>query len=325
MADKTLITVKPPIKVTDNGDGTFSVSIEDVNSDSILAVLGATDDAIVASGATGSISAKLRRATQGLTDLLIGIDYTLDIAREIVSGKSHINKFGRNPDCDKAASSTAVNLGRSIWDGGIAGATNWVAPTQARLHQLKSSNVNDTSAGSGARTVQIYGLDSNYNRYNETLTLNGTSNVATASYTMIYRMIVRSAGATGWNEGDIIVTADTDGTVTAKITATNNQTLMTQYMVPAGKKGYMTNYSATLKKSGGVAKIADVFLMSMEFGQVWRIRDITSAATDGANNIPHKFEPEKVFQAKELIELRANPSADGQDVSGRYDLILKDV
>ena len=323
MADKTLINVLPPIKVTDNGDGTFSFSIEDVNSDSILAVLGATGDAIVAAGATGSISAKLRRATQGLTDLLS--NDSLSIASGDIAGTIHINKFGRNPDCDKKESTTAVNLGRSIWDGGIAGAVNWVAPTTSRIHQLKSSDVDDTSGGVGARTVQIYGLDSNYNRYNETLTLNGTSNVATASYTMIYRMIVRSAGATGWNEGDIIVTADTDGTVTAKITATNNQTLMTQYMVPVGKKGYMTNYSATLKKSGGVAKIADVFLMSKEFGQVWRIRDITSAATDGANNIPHKFDPHKVFQAKELIELRANPSADGQDVSGRYDLILKDV
>ena len=37
MADETLIIVKPPIKVTDNGDGTWSISIEDVNSDAILA------------------------------------------------------------------------------------------------------------------------------------------------------------------------------------------------------------------------------------------------------------------------------------------------
>ena len=244
------------------------------------------------------------------------------IAAGVISGTSHINKFGRNPDCDQAASATAVNLRRSIWDSGIAGAVNWLAPTVARIHQLKSTDTDDTSGGAGARTVQIYGLDSNYNLFDETKTLDGTTNVPTSAFTMIYRMIVRSAGATGYNEGDIIVTADTDGTVTAKITSKNNQSLMTQFMVPIGMKGYMTNYSGTIKKLGGVAKFADIFLMSMKFGEVWRIRDSLSVAADGQNKFSHPFDPHKVFQAKELIQLIANPSADGQDISGGYDLIL---
>jgi hypothetical protein len=36
------------------------------------------------------------------------------------------------------------------------------------------------------------------------------------------------------------------------------------------------------------------------------------------------FNPYKVFEAKELIELREDPSADAQDISGGYDLILVD-
>ena len=199
-------------------------------------------------------------------------DPSLEIARGRIPGVYHINKYGRNPDCGQKASATAVNIGRSLWDGGIACAVNWIAPTVSRIHQLKSTDVDDTSAGAGARTVQIYGLDSNYALFNETLSMNGTSNVATASYTMIYRMIVRSAGATGWNEGTITVTADTDNTVTAQITIGNNQSLMTQYMVPADTKGYMINFSGTMKKSGGVAKFADRFLMSIKFGEGWEVR-----------------------------------------------------
>ena len=328
-----LRAVTPNIGVVQNSDGSYRISIEDINSDEILTAVeamntafGAMDDAIVAAGAVGTLSAKLRRVTQGLADLLS--NGPLSIARGNIAGIIHINKFGRNPDCAQAASATAVNLGRSIWDGGIAGAVNWVAPTASRIHQLKSSSVNDDTDGggtnAGARTVQIYGLDSDYNLFNETLTLDGTTNVATASYTMIYRMIVRSSGTTGWNEGFITVTADSDGTVTARITEKNNQTLMTQYMIPANTKGYMTNYSATLKKSGGVAKLADIFLMSMEFGEVWRIRDATSVATDGANSVPREFKPHKVFLAKELIQVIANPSADAQDISAGYDLILVD-
>ena len=255
-------------------------------------------------------------------------DFALAIARGIVLGKSHINKYGRNPDCAQAASATAVNIGRSIWDGGIAGAVNWLAPTVSRIHQLKSTSVNDDTDGggtnAGARTVQIYGLDSNFALFNETLTLNGITNGATASFTMIYRMIVRTAGATGWNEGTITATADTDGTITARITIGNNQTLMTQFMIPAATKGYMTNFSGTLKKSGGQAKFADIFLMSKACGEVWRVRESGSAASDGQNKFSHPFKPYKVFEAKELIELVANPSADVQDISGSYDLILVD-
>ena len=255
-------------------------------------------------------------------------DFQLEISRDRVLGISHINKYGRNPDCDQAASATAVNIGRSIWDGGIAGAVNWLAPTVSRIHQLKSTDADDDTDGggtnAGARTVQIYGLDSNYALFNETLTLNGTGNVATASYTMIYRMIVRTAGGTGWNEGTITATADGDSTVTAQITIGNNQTLMTQFMIPANTKGYITNYSGTLKKTGGVAKFADMFLMSMEFGEVWRLRESGSCASDGQNKFSHDFRPYKTLQAKELIEIVANPSADAQDVSASYDLILID-
>ena len=264
-------------------------------------------------------------------DLDIGIpseldEPMLDISGGLVPGVSHINKYGRNPDCDIKGSSSAVNIGRSIWDGGIGGAVNWLAPTVSRIHQLKSTSVNDDTDGGGtnpgARTVQIYGLDANFALFNETLTLDGTTNVPTSAYTMIYRMIVRSAGATGWNEGTITATADTDSTVTAQITIGNNQTLMTQFMVPANKKGYIVDYSGTLKKTGGVAKFADVFLMSMEFGQVWRVRESGSCASDGQNKFFHDFRPYKTLQAKELVEIRANPSVDGQDVSASFDLIL---
>lgn len=39
MADKVITIVIPNVKMVDNGDGTYSISIKDVNSDAILAVL----------------------------------------------------------------------------------------------------------------------------------------------------------------------------------------------------------------------------------------------------------------------------------------------
>ncbi len=63
------------------------------------------------------------------------MEFDLEVSRGNIPGISHINKFGRNPDIDQAASATAVNIGRTIWDGGIAGAVNWAGP-KAQLPPL---------------------------------------------------------------------------------------------------------------------------------------------------------------------------------------------
>ena len=256
-------------------------------------------------------------------------DFQLEVARGNVPGMSHINKFGRNPDCDQAASTTAVNIGRSIWDGGIAGAVNWLAPTAARTHQIASSSANDDNDGAGTnagmQTVRISGLDASFALQTEDVTLNGVGDVATANtYTMIHRMEGLTFGATGYNEGDITATADSDSTVTAKITIGMNQTLMAIYQIPASKTGYITGYGASLHKSGGAAKFADIFLCSMKTGSGWRVRDAYDLASDGGTQFYVPFSPYKVLQGKELVQVIANPSADAQDISARFDIILVD-
>lgn len=256
-------------------------------------------------------------------------DFFLDVARGKIGGVAHINKFGRNPDIDQAVSTTAVNIGRTIWDGGVAGAVNWLAPTTARTHQIASTSINDDTDGggtnAGARTIRVFGLDSAFALQQEDITLNGTGDVATASiYAMVYRMEVLTAGGTGYNEGTITATADGDGTVTAQIAIGNSQTLMAVYQVPAGKTGYMSHYYASLHKVGGAAKFADIFLMSMKDGGPWRVRDAINLASDGSTVIQRRYTPFKVFEAKELVQLIANPSADAQDISGGFDLLLVD-
>ena len=96
-----LRAINPNIGLVVNADGSFRIGVEDINSDEILAAIvagnvdlaalevinaaiqaaieavetvsGTQADAIVAAGAVGTISAKLRRTTQGLADLLSGI------------------------------------------------------------------------------------------------------------------------------------------------------------------------------------------------------------------------------------------------------------
>lgn len=238
-------------------------------------------------------------------------DFYLDVARGLIPGISHINKFGRNTDVDTSE--------EDIWDGG----GTWAPPTTARTHQLVSTSTADASGGTGARTVEIFGLDAGFVLQNEIVTMNGTTNVATASaYTMIHRMIVRTAGSGEKNAGTITATADTDGTVTAQITIGFNQTLMAIFQIPANTTGYMRHLCWYLNKAGGAGVFADMRLYAKPPGEVWQLKHVAGLASDGDNSDHVEFLPHKVFLAKTLIRVASIASALNQDVSVEYDVIL---
>ena len=81
----------------------------------------------------------------------------IHIARGAVSQTSHVNKFGYN---------TAV--GGSFEIVSDLG-TNYL-PTSAGVVSVVSSDANDDDGDTGARTLEIEGLDANYDEIKETIT-----------------------------------------------------------------------------------------------------------------------------------------------------------
>ncbi len=60
-------------------------------------------------------------------------EYWLEVAKGTVPGVSYVNKLGRNPEIDTGTDP------EDIWDAGGL----WVAPTQARIHDVASANAAD--------------------------------------------------------------------------------------------------------------------------------------------------------------------------------------
>lgn len=233
-------------------------------------------------------------------------EYYLQVARGLVSGASALSKFGRNPDIDTGT--------EDVW--GVGG--TWVPPTTARLHNIKSSNVNDTSAGTGARTISITGLNGSYAETTETVTLNGTSDVATAnSYVIIYRMRVTTAGSGGTNAGNITATAQTDATVTAQITTGYAQTLMAIWQCPASYSFYMTRYY--ISTNAVTAAKLDGVLWVKPFGEVWQVKHTASWDNASQSGVEHTFEPPFKVTEKSLVRIAVTSSANNQDVSAGFD------
>lgn len=239
--------------------------------------------------------------------------YQVDIAKGNISGATVIHKFGRNPDADQ-------NEVVDIWDGDA----EWVAPTAARTHTIVSSNTADTSAGTGARTVQVYGLDQDYALANEVVTLGGTvGTVTSGSYNIIHRMIVRTAGDAGQNMGSITATAASDNTITAAILAGNNQTLMAIYQIPANKTGYMTGFYADMQRSVTTGA-CDIQLKEKPDGEVYQVKFVGGVVGAGSSYLERRYDVPRSIPAKTTIKMTATASANNTDVSAGFDIILVD-
>src|SRR5437870_2567520 len=113
---------------------------------------------------------------------------------------SRIATLGNNPSIDTGTQP------EDVWAGAELGVLNgvdhrFIPKAQAAVSmEVVSSNVNDTSAGTGARTALITYLDSAYASKTITLSLNGTTAVALPETVFrINNFLVATAGTYGGN------------------------------------------------------------------------------------------------------------------------------
>lgn len=162
--------------------------------------------------------------------------FELQVARGQIYGHSVVHVFGHNPDVDDGVEAT-------VWPvpGALLG--HPAAPT---IMKISSSSTDDTSAGTGARTVRILGINGTGGYVEETVTLNGQTAVNTVNtYDAIERMTVLTVGSGGANAGTIYAGT---GTVTLGVPAVkysaigigDNLSLVGHWTCPAGYTGYLT-------------------------------------------------------------------------------------
>ena len=229
--------------------------------------------------------------------------------------QDYIEKFGANL-------SVGADI-ETIWETGGIYEYLTVASTVSAI----SDDSGDTVTGTGARTIEIQGLDSNYNTVTEIISTNGTSSgpASTNEFLRIYRALVKTAGSTGTNEGHIDINAGSTTVISigTKGTGVNKegfgQSQTSVYTIPAGKTGYITQWSvgSSVYNSG-----VQAFLMLSEpnDGPIMRTKDVMFL-----NN--YSIKDYKVpLQALEKtdIEVRAYDTATGVPVSTSYNVILVD-
>lgn len=239
-------------------------------------------------------------------------DFLLEVAQGNVTGRRIQRIIARNPDVDTIAT-------EDIWFNG--GTLTYL--TSAERMNVKSTSTSDTSAGTGARTIRVTGLDANYDEIEETVTLNGTTNVLTAnSYLRVHIVDVITAGTNGAPLGEITLTAQTAATIHANLPVGENRNGKSHYTVPAGKTAYLLDFlpSMAAGKTG-----CDIIFQARPFGEVFKMVSRIAVQSSGTSGLNHDLTmgPPK-FTEKTDIRVRASASANDQDVFSEYILLLVD-
>ena len=240
-------------------------------------------------------------------------DHTdLAIARGHTQGYRALYKFGYNPDVGGTE--------ETVWaEGG-----NYVWPDNAVTVFASSSSANDTGGGTGANTITIQGLDEDYNEIEESITLNGQTQVATQlSYLRIYRAFVTLAGSSGTSGGTIYLgSSGASGGVPNTVYANlglGNQTQIAAYTVPAGYTLYLDdiNFTAGLSKANKVATCS--FVSRDQGSNVFRTRFINVLQS---NQLITKFEYPQPFAEKTDLECRVVTDTTNNAIGASFQGVL---
>src|SRR3990167_7119081 len=180
-------------------------------------------------------------ATEGHHGMPHFVPYETAIGVGKVTGHSKFRGYGERLTC-----STSVT-GDDIWNGV---ATTIPLPDQTTGEQmtLVSTSIQDDSAGTGVRTIDVHYVDIAGDEQHEIIALDGTTPVSTVAADIRF---VQAIHGESWGTGlvaagDIVIYRFGDATrVYNKISAGVNVSLSTARMVPAGKTAYIKNVSCS--------------------------------------------------------------------------------
>lgn len=236
------------------------------------------------------------------------IPFGVGVKRGTYPKLTGINKFGFK--------ASVGGTFETIWDG----TGNYVYPDAADyVDVVCADGVKDVVGGIGAQSVELQGLDANYELQSEIVTLNnpdsaGVEGRSVNQYIRLFRCIVTLSGSAGVNQGNIDF--NIGAILAARITAEAGQTLMAVYTVPAGKRAYLMSFNFGEEK----AKETLARVMVGVFGNGLTVKD--QMGTSGPPVIRNYSLP-IVINEKSDIEIRALAGA-VTGVNASFELLLED-
>lgn len=225
--------------------------------------------------------------------------FELNVSRGLVKGTSFIHKFGAVPAMSNGTEGTIWDINDTIYP--------WTA------FDIANNIVVECGTNEVGGSVQVQGLDENFNLITEEISLDGqTGNTSSNIFKRVFR-------AYYIDPADLQNTANVDisinGTDIARIQAGRGQTLMCVYTIPAGHTGYLYHGSATAIDS------AEGNMFVRYFGQA-NFRT-GHAFTVSQGQYEYEFEFPIPIPEKSDIDIRTKMIAgNNSKIAAAFDLLL---
>lgn len=202
-------------------------------------------------------------------------------------------------------------VGTSATSGVVIRATTYAPQGANAQRSINSTSANDTSAGTGARTVTINYLDASFALHSETVTLNGVTGVNTVGANIAYieSIQVATVGATGGNAGTIQVWTATGatGSVWGSIAVSDNQTFWAHHYVPSGMSCYIINLTGGSTVVAGQTNINHSGNPSVATNPQLQIG--ATIVHTGPGTWDHNYEVPLVVVGPDLVWITERPTA----------------
>jgi hypothetical protein len=231
-----------------------------------------------------------------------------DISKGYVSNWLFIDKFGVN--------GTVGTSYEEVWS--LATAYPW--QSAAEIMQISSNSVEDDPdkgagvKGTGAHEIEISGLDANYDAISETVTLNGTADVATSkSYLRINRMKATVCGTGRVNAGIVKAENNASNTIWAQTDAGVGQSLMAIWTVPRANELHLTDWWCA--ESGSQATDIGLFIRAPGTVTSWQNKRMIRMTS---NSIVQPMTFPLIVPAGSDVAVRAQATGGSSVVTGGF-------
>ncbi len=190
----------------------------------------------------------------------------------------------------------------------------------AAATKILSSDVNDDGSpvGTGARTVRVWGLNTDNLVIEETATMNGTSDVTlTKAFKRVNMIEVLTAGSNASPVGNI--TVQHGATVIGQLGAGSNRSRVTYFSSPASQNCAIKRVRASI--TNAVVGIVTFSIQTRKSGGTWQSR--WSAALQGVEqpNVNDDLSAAPIVLVPgEDAKMVGTATADNSAVVGSYDL-----
>ena len=169
---------------------------------------------------------------------ITGQEITITPTISLPAGYGQIHKFGAVPAMSQDTNGTIWDENDTVYPWATVDAN-----TVLTVNVVAPNNEGSARTTHDGDSVEIQGLDGNYDLQTETVTISGSSATTINTFKRVFRASFTNGGSFNPNSERILIKSG--GTTVAKILENIGQTLMSIYTIPAGKTGYLMRLDVT--------------------------------------------------------------------------------